>query len=43
VRSSQREFAATGQAGVQETGTGIIFWPELKYTLPEPPAPATTP
>ena len=43
VRSSSREFAATAAtAGVQESATGIIFWPELKYTLPEPPAPATS-
>jgi len=43
VRSSQREFANTAAPGVQETGTGIIFWPALHYTLPAPPAPSTSP
>ena len=34
IRSSHREFNSAGNAGVQETATGIIFWPELHYTLP---------
>ena len=34
IRSSRREFSNASSSEVQETGTGIIFWPELHYTLP---------
>jgi hypothetical protein len=34
LRSSLRDIKPTTAASAQETAHGIIFWPQLRYTLP---------
>lgn len=34
VRSDQRAFTVASGASVAEAATGIIYWPELRYTTP---------
>ena len=34
IRSSLQEVAVTGGNAVQETASGIVIWPALKYKLP---------
>ncbi len=34
MRSDQRAFAVASSGSVTEAATGIIYWPELRYTTP---------
>ena len=34
LRASERTLTEAGGVGVAETGSGILFWPALKYKLP---------